>query len=265
MVVRELRQTVRNGAALAMVGSLLAGYLLLMVAGAMGAGAELDSGHGARLATWILLSLAALATLGVPLWAGLRLNAELARGDLDMVAISALSGARIFWGKVWAAMLYSLVAMTVALPFAVSTVIMRGVDFASIVFGAAISLACGFGATVLTVAVGSLARTLTGRIVALVVLPPMLLTNSSVAAMYNTFVVHEGAAAAMYGIVLLAMFAFLALFVVGGIAAAAVTRLNGRHPSLALPPTLPAPTPDPPADNARRQDAALHMMNKAAI
>lgn len=214
VVVKEMRQALRDGTTVAiLIGFLVAMVITLAVSSITIShhGGKLDEGTGRATAGAMMMLLVCVATLALPVQTAVRIHFESASDQLGMLMVTRVSFHGIFWGKVWVTMIkFMLIACTV-LPFATVTMLMRGVSLPAVTWSVIVcALAC-FGATVAAMSVALLPDGLVGRFVAgiggLGVLGIVFASMLGI----TQLVISEGSAEAIFG----SLVAVIALAVVG--------------------------------------------------
>jgi hypothetical protein len=148
IVVRELRQAVRSRF---VTGMLLVFLIVLLVVTGIyalslqAARFEESLSAGEDVTMWLLGILFYVCMLFVPLYTGLRLVFERRGTQADLLFITTLSPGAIVRGKMFSAVMLTLLIFSACLPFLTFTYLLRGVDLS----GLLLSLLLGFAGIIM--------------------------------------------------------------------------------------------------------------------
>jgi hypothetical protein len=149
VVVKELRQAVRNWSVTGMLFLFLVILFGAAVAFLVGQSFQIQSslqmGRGLSLSFIAILTGASLVF--IPLYVGVRLAWERQEHNLDLLYISTLTPGRIIRGKFLCGAYMTLLFFSACMPFMAFTILLRGVDLPTIFF----ILFCLFGVVCLAV------------------------------------------------------------------------------------------------------------------
>jgi hypothetical protein len=149
VVVKELRQAVRNWSVTGMLFLFLVVLFCAAVAFLVGQSFQihdsLQMGRSLSLAFIAILTGASL--IFIPLYVGVRLAWERQDHNLDLLFISTLTPGRIIRGKFLCGAYVTLLFFSACMPFMAFTILLRGVDLPTIFF----ILFCLFGVVCLAV------------------------------------------------------------------------------------------------------------------
>jgi len=137
MVVRELRQLINSRAIPGLFLLLLLVMVVVLAHSSAKARVASDmAAIGYELAQRILYVLATGFVIVMPLIAAVRLHRERHSRQLELIVATGMRFRRIFFGKLWSAVLIELMALSATLPFAITASYLRGVDIPSILSAA---------------------------------------------------------------------------------------------------------------------------------
>jgi hypothetical protein len=141
VLVKELRQAVQSN----FVTVLLLVYLLIDILAMMLAvlfDHSLTSSLHAGGDVFMTLDTILLGTclLFVPTYAGIRLAAERADQNVDLMFITTIQPGAVIWGKALTALAIALLVVSVCAPFMMMTFLLRGIDVPTICFVVAMDL-----------------------------------------------------------------------------------------------------------------------------
>lgn len=141
VLVKELRQAVQSN----FVTVLLLVYLLIEILAMMLAvlfDHSLTSSLHAGGDVFMTMDTILLSTclLFVPTYAGIRLAAERADQNVDLMFITTITPGAVIWGKAFTALAITLLIVCVCAPFMMMTYLLRGIDLPTICFVLAMDL-----------------------------------------------------------------------------------------------------------------------------
>lgn len=104
----------------------------------------------------VIVPLALLTVIAIPLFTGIRLARETARGRMDLQFTTALTSQDVVSGKMMGAFLISLMFASISLPFLTLAYLMRGIELSQIAWAVLDVLALSLVTTSIAVTLGSL-------------------------------------------------------------------------------------------------------------
>lgn len=136
IVVKELRQAVRNWSVTGMLILFLLALLFTTVFVLLGRSLNMSDNMdvGGDVFTAFMLILSAASVLFIPLYMGIRMGSERQENNADLFYISTLSPARIVWGKTICGAYIAVLFFSACMPFMALTNLFRGVDLPTVFF-----------------------------------------------------------------------------------------------------------------------------------
>ncbi|MST00499.1 MAG: hypothetical protein EXS29_04200 [Pedosphaera sp.] len=134
IVVKELRQAVRNWTVTTALLLLLLIYFLVTVTFLLGESANniRSEAMGGQVFTALFSILTAVSLSFLPLYVGVRLAWERTPTNIDLLYITTLTPSRIIRGKMFSGVYLAVLFFSVTMPFMVFTYLLRGVDLPTI-------------------------------------------------------------------------------------------------------------------------------------
>lgn len=200
VVLKELRQAVRDGtSAMILLGFLGALLVVLVLRLVMLDTSGFDANFGRTTASWMMVIVVVVATIALPVQSAIRLHREVAGNELGLILITRIGYHRLFWGKVWVTMIkFALIGSTV-LPFVTVTMLLRGVSLPAVTWAMLVNAVGCFGLTVGAMAVAAMPDGMVGRIAAALGGGAALLVGFFSMLGITMLVVNEGSIAAIVG------------------------------------------------------------------
>jgi hypothetical protein len=161
IVVKELRQAVQSRFVVTGLGLFLVLQLFVLGFQLLGQHYTSDSGSANYFAgreTFHLLQMLLLGTvlIFVPLYTGIRLAAERSDVNVDLMFISALRPRSIVAGKLFAALMLTLLMFSACAPFMTFSYLLRGIDIPSILLVLFLDLLAVLGCTQAAIVLASI-------------------------------------------------------------------------------------------------------------
>jgi hypothetical protein len=175
VLLKELRQAVQGQALVTVLMAMLAALFLVCLYFLVGQGSTGGEEHPAGL-PMVRLLLALLSTVSivfVPLYIGFRFAFERRKPDRDLMFFTLLAPGQIVRGKLLCGAYLVALFSSVCMPFAAFANLMRGVDFAVVLF----ILVCLFATACLAIQVAIFYGCLPGNVIVKVFLGPILATG----------------------------------------------------------------------------------------
>jgi len=136
IVIKELRQAVRNRAVAGMLMLMLVVLFIFSLGFLISNSFDIDSDNqigGPMFQTFVTI-LAGMSIFFIPLYMGVRIAAERQENNPDLMYVTTLSPARIIRGKFFCGAYMALLFFSACMPFMAFTNLLRGVDLPTVFF-----------------------------------------------------------------------------------------------------------------------------------
>lgn len=168
IVVKELRQAVQSRFVVTGLGAFLILQLFVLGFQLLGQHYGGDSGavnYFAGRETFQMLQMLLLGSvlIFVPLYTGIRLGAERSDANVDLMFISALRPRSIVAGKLFAALVLTLLMFSACAPFMTFSYLLRGIDIPSILLVLFLDLLAVLGCTQAAIMLASVPANRVGK------------------------------------------------------------------------------------------------------
>jgi hypothetical protein len=136
IVIKELRQTVRNRAVAGMLMLLLTVLFLTSLTFLITQSFDVNANDqlGGSMFSTFMVILAFASILFIPLYVGVRVAAERQENNPDLLYVTTLSPARIIRGKFFCGAYMAVLFFSACMPFMAFTNLLRGVDLPTVFF-----------------------------------------------------------------------------------------------------------------------------------
>jgi hypothetical protein len=193
ILVKELRQSVRNNMVVAVL-ILFLGVDLLIAGSALLAsqGEQTDERLGRNVFQTLLSILQLTCMLFVPLYAGYRMSAERNGPDNELMFATRLTSDAVVRGKLLSATALTLLIFSVCMPFLFMTYTMRGIDLLTIAFCLLIGFCFCAAANMLGIFAGSFRAGPVARGISSVALGAALLFLYAISIVPELIIAYEG-------------------------------------------------------------------------
>ncbi len=133
ILVKELRQAVKNRVVLGILSFFLLFQLLMLVLGVTSSSSEQELWTGGvRVFTAQQMILLFTILTALPAYAGTRMLGERTDPDSDLMFLTTLSPASIIWGKLLGCLTLGFLVFSVCAPFMTLAYLLRGIDLLTI-------------------------------------------------------------------------------------------------------------------------------------